>query len=95
MKRLIILLLLVSSVAFSQTTDYNTKKGFVANGYDVVAYFNNKVLEGNKTYTTKHDGVYYKFVSRENLNTFKESPKKFIPQYGGYCAYAIATKANK
>ncbi|MFI1745075.1 YHS domain-containing (seleno)protein [Thalassobellus sediminis] len=95
MKRLILLLLLVSSVAFSQTTDYNTKKGFVANGYDVVAYFNNKALEGNKTYTTKHDGVHYKFVSKENLNTFKESPEKFIPQYGGYCAYAIATKANK
>mgnify|MGYP003634048803 CR=1 FL=1 len=95
MKSLILFFLLTSSLTFSQTTDYNTKKGFVANGYDVVAYFNNEALEGNKTFTAKHDSVQYKFVSQENLNTFKENPEKFTPQYGGYCAYAIASKASK
>ncbi len=92
---LILLLLLSTSLTFSQTKDYNTKKGFMANGYDVVAYFNNQAIEGNKIYVTEHEGVKYKFTSQENLNTFKENPEKFIPQYGGYCAYAVASKAEK
>jgi len=28
------------------------------------------------------------------LDKFKGNPKKYVPQYGGYCAYAMAT-ANK
>jgi len=95
MKSLILLFLISASTAFSQTIDYNTKKGFMANGYDVVSYFNNKALEGNKLFSTEYDGVHYKFVSEDNLNTFKKNPKKYMPQYGGYCAYAIAEKANK
>ena len=26
---------------------------------------------------------------------FKATPKKYIPQYGGYCAYAVAVKKTK
>lgn len=82
------------SPVFGQT-DYNTKKGFVAEGYDVVAYFSNTVIEGDKRFTLEYDGVKYKFSSQENLDRFKANPKKYIPQYGGYCAYAIAVKAKK
>src|SRR5690606_37810893 len=74
---------------------YNTKKGFAANGYDVVAYFSNKAIEGNKSFTTKFDGVSYKFTSKENLNIFNKSPEKYLPQYGCYCAYAIGAKSDK
>lgn len=95
MKQLIILLLLTTSLVSSQTIDYNLKKGYVANGYDVVGYFNNKAIEGDKKFVTSFDGVKYKFSSKENLDTFKKNPKKYIPQYGGYCAYAIAIKSDK
>ena len=95
MKHFVLLLFLVVSHSFSQTIDYNTKKGFIANGYDVVAYFNNQAIEGNKEFSTEFDGVKYKFSSQENLTTFIENPKKYIPQYGGYCAYAIAAKSEK
>ena len=37
----------------------------------------------------------FKFSSEKNLALFKESPEKYIPQYGGYCAYAIAAKKTK
>ena len=76
-------------------TDYNTKKGFVAEGYDVVSYFDNKAEKGNKAYTTTFDGATFKFVSQEHLNTFTENPEQYIPQYGGYCAYALAEKGEK
>ncbi|CAM1352444.1 YHS domain-containing (seleno)protein [Tenacibaculum crassostreae] len=97
MKNIFVLLfLLTSSVISAQNIDYNTKKGFVAEGYDVVSYFNNdKPLEGKKKFQTTYDGAKFKFDSQENLNLFKENPIKYIPQYGGYCAYAVAAKKTK
>ena len=95
MKKIFVLLLLVSTSVFSQQIDYNTKKGAIANGYDVVAYFGNKAIKGDKKFTTKHDGVNFRFSSKENLETFKNAPKKYTPQYGGYCAYAIGLKGEK
>ncbi len=91
MKKLMTFLLM--SVVFSlsaQHVDYNTDDGFIAEGYDVTEYFNNKAVEGKSNYTYKHDNVSYKFASQANLNKFKSNPTKFIPAYGGYCAYAIA-----
>ncbi len=95
MKYFILLIAFISNLTFAQQIDYNTKKGFVANGYDVVAYFNNEAIEGSKQFITGHDGVNYKFSSQKNLDTFKNNPDKYIPEYGGYCAYAIAIKSKK
>ena len=95
MKPILYLIFFIASISISQTTDYNTKKGYAANGYDVVAYFSNKAVEGNKTFSTKFDGVSYKFENKENLETFIKNPEKYIPQYGGYCAYAVAVKSDK
>ncbi|MCF2874850.1 MULTISPECIES: YHS domain-containing (seleno)protein [unclassified Tenacibaculum] len=90
------LLLTVSTVLIAQKTDYNTKKGYVAEGFDVVSYFEDgKPLEGKKKFQTTYDGTKFKFSSEKNLNLFKENPVKYIPQYGGYCAYAIAEKNKK
>ena len=79
----------------AQNIDYNTKKGYAANGYDVVTYFSNKAVEGNKAFTTTFKGIKYKFSSKENLQTFSKNPEKYAPQYGGYCAYAIAVNNKK
>jgi hypothetical protein len=95
MKSILIFLLISVTTLNAQSIDYNLKKGFVAEGYDVVAYFNNEAVVGDKKYTTTHDNVNYKFSSQKNLDLFLSSPKKFIPQYGGYCAYAVALKSKK
>lgn len=95
MKSIVVLFLTFSTSVFSQTIDYNTKKGFAANGYDVVTYFNNKSEEGNKKFQAMFDGIVYKFSSEKNLNIFQENPEKYAPQYGGYCAYAVALKSDK
>ncbi|MCH9659718.1 MAG: hypothetical protein K0U54_02280 [Bacteroidetes bacterium] len=75
--------------------NHNLKGGFAAQGYDVVSYFQENPLKGNKKYTATHEGVAYKFSSEENLTRFTKNPEKFIPQYGGFCAYAIAKKGEK
>ena len=95
MKQFITILFLgITTTLFSQQ-DYNTKKGYVAQGYDVVAYFNNTVIKGDKKFTTNHDGVKLKFSSKKNLELFNANPTKYLPQYGGYCAYAIGKNGEK
>lgn len=95
MKHFILLFIFCTSMTYSQNTDYNTKKGFAAEGYDVVAYFSNEAKAGNNSFVTEFDGVRYKFSSKENLALFNKNPEKYIPQYGGYCAYAVALKESK
>ena len=94
MKKVILLFVFITSFAQAQS-DYNLKKGAIANGYDVVAYFNNKAEKGSKKYTTTYEGALFKFSSEKNLETFKKTPQKYIPQYGGYCAYAIGKTGEK
>lgn len=93
---------LIVSVVFSlfilsvnAQDNVNTKKGVAAEGYDVVAYFSDQALKGKDSYSYTYQNVDYRFSSKENLTTFKNNPTKYIPQYGGYCAYAIAVKGEK
>lgn len=90
-----ILFLAITTTFFAQQIDYNTKRGAVANGYDVVAYFSNKAVKGKKKYHTTHDGVTFRFSTQQNLEAFQKAPEKYVPQYGGYCAYAIGVKGEK
>lgn len=48
------------------------------------------VIEGSSAHTYQWKGATWKFASRENRDSFAASPRKFAPQYGGYCAWAVA-----
>lgn len=95
MRTTITILLLAFSTALVAQKSYYTKKGAVAKGYDVVSYFNNEAKQGSKEISTKYDGVQFYFSSQENLKTFQKNPTKYIPQYGGFCAYAMGVKGSK
>ncbi len=90
-----VLILCLGISAFGQSIDYNIKKGAVIEGYDVVAYFSNSAIRGSDEFKTTYKGGTFKFSNEENLLKFKENPEKYAPQYGGYCAYAIALKGKK
>ncbi|PQJ21857.1 YHS domain-containing (seleno)protein [Tenacibaculum sp. SG-28] len=80
----------------AQTLDYNIKNGFLANGYDLVSYFTaQKPVKGSSQYTYNYNGIPLQFSSQENLRLFLKNPTAYLPQYGGYCAYAIAVKKIK
>lgn len=74
---------------------YLLTNGFVASGYDVVSYFDNKPMPGKDAYISEYEQVKFKFSSEENLKTFKANPKKYVPKYGGWCAYAIGLNGSK
>lgn len=95
MKKVFLILFVAFSASMYAQKNYYVKKGAVAKGYDVVAYFNNEAKQGSKEISTQYDGVDFYFSSKENLNKFKENPKKYIPQYGGFCAYAMGIKGSK
>lgn len=64
-------------------------------GYDVVAYFKeNKATKGNKYISTTHRGVTYYFSSQKHLELFVKKPEKYLPEYGGWCAYGLSMLAT-
>ncbi|WP_158972417.1 YHS domain-containing (seleno)protein [Paraglaciecola sp. L3A3] len=64
-------------------------------GYDTVAYFTeSKPVEGNKKFTFNWRNANWRFSSENNLELFKANPEKYAPQYGGWCAYAMADEGN-
>ncbi len=60
-------------------------------GYDPVAYFtDNRPVRGTTQFRTTYQGYEYRFASAEHLAAFQANPTRYLPQYGGYCAWAIA-----
>lgn len=37
----------------------------------------------------------FKFATKAHLETFQSDPTAYLPQYGGYCAYAVAINGKK
>mgnify|MGYP003476772039 FL=1 len=65
-------------------------EGVGAGGYDVVAYFSGTAAEGKAEFTAEWEGAQWRFASAENKAAFEADPAKYAPQFGGYCAYAVA-----
>ncbi len=60
-------------------------------GYDLVSYQSGaKPLPGNGNNVVRHKGVNYLFSSAENKKAFQANPAKYLPAYGGYCAFGVA-----
>jgi YHS domain-containing protein len=66
-------------------------KGLILKGYDAVAYFKQgKPLKGNPEIASTYQGVTYLFASAANRAEFDKDPAKYVPRYGGFCAYGVA-----
>lgn len=64
-------------------------------GYDPVAYFTeNKAVKGVKEFETQWQGATWRFASQMNIDKFITDPEAWAPQYGGYCAYAVAKNST-
>ena len=60
-------------------------------GYDTVAFFTEgKPVKGSSDFSTEYQGAKWHFANAANLARFKANPTKYAPQYGGYCAWAVA-----
>ena len=89
--------LLISAEVSAKNDAVNTGwfNNIAIKGYDSVAYFTqNKAIKGSEKYTVNYLGADWHFASAENKTLFEEQPKRYAPQYGGWCAYAMADEGN-
>ncbi len=69
--------------------------GLALGGHDAVAYFTeSKPIAGKKEFQAQWNGATWQFASAEHREAFVKAPEKYAPQYGGYCAYAVAKGAS-
>ena len=60
-------------------------------GHDVVAYFTwGRHALGSNQFKSVYEGVTFRFANAEHKVLFDANPKKYQPEYGGYCANGIA-----
>jgi YHS domain-containing protein len=69
---------------------FNTHQ-IALDGYDITTYHDHSLQKGIEKFSTKYKDVSWHFVTEESLKSFMADPKKFIPQFGGYCTKAIST----
>ncbi len=78
--------------------EYNVSSGVTTaaaplglHGVDAVTLSTfNAVAEGDAAHTVVVDGVAYYFASADSAREFESAPAKYLPQFGGFCAFAVA-----
>ena len=65
-------------------------QGVILKGCDVVAYFRQRrPVKGDPAIKSLYQGATYLFASAANKADFDKDPAKYVPQYGGFCSYAV------
>ncbi len=89
-----VITLVAASLLFLTTNAFSadfTNSNVGAGGYDVVAYFTEgNAKRGTGWHVAEHEGTTYLFSSKKNRKEFMKNPDRYLPQYGGYCAYGVA-----
>jgi YHS domain-containing protein len=81
-------ILLIATNAFSGQYTHSVVG---VGGYDVVAYHTQgKAIRGTGFHAADYEGVTYLFISKQNRTQFLKNPDKYVPQFGGYCAFGAA-----
>lgn len=85
---------LLLALGFSWTTrasEVHVTDGVALKGHDPVAYFTaGKPRRGLPYLRAEHGGAAYLFATPESRDAFKADPARYLPQYGGYCAFGVA-----
>ena len=64
--------------------------GIAVQGYDVISYRSGTPSIGKSEYAIAFEGGTYLFASEANMKVFEANPARFVPAYGGFCAYGVA-----
>lgn len=72
-----------------------TEAGVAIRGTDPVAYFaQGAPVAGLPEHAFEWNGATWHFASAENRAAFADDPSRYAPQYGGFCAWAVAEKGK-
>jgi YHS domain-containing protein len=60
-------------------------------GYDVVAYVTDAgAVRGRPEFNYQWQGAVWRFASAAHRDAFAREPERYVPQFGGYCAWAVS-----
>jgi len=92
LKNLILAITLLTASLLTGYAAADTQTNTVGvHGYDLVAYqTKNHAIPGDGNYAAVHEGVTYLFTSETNKKAFAANPEKYLPAYGGYCAFGVS-----
>jgi YHS domain-containing protein len=66
-------------------------EGLAIRGYDPVAYFRDGgPRQGKPEFSVRHGGATWRFASAEHKALFEADPERYLPAYGGFCAYGTS-----
>lgn len=69
----------------------NSTIALAIGGYDLVSYHQSSgPAIGNGHNLANYEGNIYAFVNAENKAEFNANPSKYLPAFGGYCAYGAS-----
>ena len=84
--------LMLAGAAAAQKAEVFSDGGAAIRGYDPVAYFTEgKPVKGKPEFAHQWKGATWRFASAANRDRFAAAPEQYAPQYGGYCAYGVAS----
>jgi YHS domain-containing protein len=89
---LTLMLLLAPSAAMAQKPAIYTswRNNIAVDGYDVVSFHAGQPVKGKSEFSIRYRDVVWRFNTQANRDLFEMNPNAFIPEYGGYCAWAVA-----
>jgi len=83
--------LLSVSVFAGELINVSGASKVAVSGYDPVAFFtDSKPVNGSPFIASEQKGATYFFATDEHKRLFTENPGKYVPQFGGFCAYGVA-----
>ena len=84
--------LAVTTPAYAKSDEIYTswRNNLAVGGYDVVSFHQGNPIEGKAKLVASWKDANWLFATQDNLDKFIESPEKYAPAYGGYCAWAVA-----
>ncbi len=85
-------LLLLALPLRLQAQAVNTDRdGLALGGYDAVAYHEDqRAVPGADDLLVRHEGATYRFSTAAHRDAFQADPARYLPAYGGYCAYGVS-----
>ncbi len=86
-----------SSNLFAQDNKANNidNSNIALQGYSPVSYADLGLAQkGVKEFKSEYQKVAYYFTSNDQKIAFDKNPEKYLPQYGGFCAFGIFAGAK-
>ncbi len=94
---ILVIAVMTANLTFAQDKKANNidNSNIALLGYSPVSYLDLGIAQrGIKEFKSEHNKVVYYFTDADQKKKFDKNPSKYLPQYGGYCAFGVYAGAK-